>query len=164
MFSFSSLYASTPYIHNICLMGMNLVKEFYKSKVPGLRKGWSCWKGSCSAPQEGHLTHKFLFSLMEKRGSLEIDKDFYGLPWWLRGKESTCQCTRLRFDPSVGKVPWRRKWQPTLAFLAGEFHGQRSLVGYNPRGRKSWTRLNSYSLQSGRVLVSYLRMHVMSFH
>ena len=31
-------------------------------------------------------------------------------------------------DP--GSVPWRRKWQPTPVFLPGEFHGQRSLVGY----------------------------------
>ena len=26
---------------------------------------------------------------------------------------------------------WRRKWQPTSVFLPGEFHGQRSLVGYS---------------------------------
>ena len=32
--------------------------------------------------------------------------------------------------------PWRRKWQPTLVFLPGESHGQRSLVGYTPWGRK----------------------------
>ena len=31
---------------------------------------------------------------------------------------------------------WRRKWQPTPVFLAGEFHGQRSLVGYGPWGHK----------------------------
>ena len=30
----------------------------------------------------------------------------------------------------VGKTPWRRKWQPTPVPLSGEFHGQRSLVGY----------------------------------
>ena len=35
-----------------------------------------------------------------------------------------------------GKTPWRRKWQPTPVFLTGKFHGQRSLVGYSPRGRK----------------------------
>ena len=35
-----------------------------------------------------------------------------------------------RFDPWVGKIPWRRKWQPTLVFSPGESHGQRSLVGY----------------------------------
>jgi len=31
---------------------------------------------------------------------------------------------------------WRRKWQPTPVFLHGKFHGQRSLVGYSPWGRK----------------------------
>ena len=31
-------------------------------------------------------------------------------------------------DPWVGKILWRRKWQPTLLFLSGEFHGQRSLA------------------------------------
>ena len=31
----------------------------------------------------------------------------------------------------VGKIPWRRAWQPTPAFLPGESHGQRSLAGYN---------------------------------
>ena len=39
-------------------------------------------------------------------------------------------------DPWVGKIPWRRKWLPTPAFLPGEFHGQRSLAGYNPWGLK----------------------------
>ena len=34
------------------------------------------------------------------------------------------------------KIPWRRKWQPTPVFLPGESHGQRSLVGYSPQGRK----------------------------
>ena len=38
---------------------------------------------------------------------------------------------RLQFDPWVGKIPWRRKWQPATVFLPGEFHGQRSLVGYS---------------------------------
>ena len=36
----------------------------------------------------------------------------------------------------MGKFPWRRKWLPTPIFLAGEFHGQRSLVGYSPWGHK----------------------------
>ena len=34
------------------------------------------------------------------------------LPWGLDGEESTCQCRRPGFDPWVGKIPWRRKWQP----------------------------------------------------
>ena len=36
--------------------------------------------------------------------------------------------------PSVGKMPWRREWQPSPVFLPGESHGQRSLVGYSPWG------------------------------
>ena len=46
------------------------------------------------------------------------------------------QCGRPGFDPWVGKIPWRRKWQPIPIFLPGESHGWRSLVGYSPRGCK----------------------------
>ena len=53
---------------------------------------------------------------------------------WHSGKESACQCRRRGFNPWVGKIPWRRKWQPTAVFLPGESHGQRSLVGYSPWG------------------------------
>ena len=40
------------------------------------------------------------------------------------------------FNPWVGKIPWRREWQPTSVFLPGESHGQRRLVGYSPWGHK----------------------------
>jgi len=40
------------------------------------------------------------------------------------------------YFPWVGKIPWRRAWQPTPVFLPGESHGQRSLVGYCPKGCK----------------------------
>ena len=43
---------------------------------------------------------------------------------------------RPGFSPWVGKIPWRRKWQPTPVFLPGESHGWRSLVGCSPQGRK----------------------------
>ena len=39
-------------------------------------------------------------------------------------------------DPWVRKIPWRREWQPTPVVLPGESHGQRSLEGYSPWGRK----------------------------
>ena len=48
------------------------------------------------------------------------------------GKGSTGQCRRhkrLKFDPWVGKLPWRRKWQPTPGCLPGEPHEQRGLAG-----------------------------------
>ena len=44
------------------------------------------------------------------------------------------QCRRLRVDPWVRKIPWRREWQPTPVFLPGEFHGQRRLVGCSSWG------------------------------
>ena len=55
------------------------------------------------------------------------------------GKELACQCRRhkrFRFDPWVGKIPWRREWQSTSVFLPGKFHGQRSLAGYSPWGHE----------------------------
>ena len=58
------------------------------------------------------------------------------LPCWLR-KESVCLwCRRPRFDPWVGKIPWRRKRLLTLVFLSGQSHGRRILVGYRPGGHK----------------------------
>ena len=57
-------------------------------------------------------------------------------PGHLSGKEPSCQCRRFRFDPWVRKIPWRKEWPPTPGFLPGKSHGQRSLAGYSPRGRK----------------------------
>ena len=51
-------------------------------------------------------------------------------------KKYTCQCRRHGFNLWIGEIPWRMRWQPTLVFLPGKSHGQRSLAGYNPRGRK----------------------------
>ena len=51
------------------------------------------------------------------------------------GKEPAYQCRRRKrhkFDPWVGKIPWRRKWQPISVFLPGKSRGQRSLLGYSP--------------------------------
>ena len=62
-----------------------------------------------------------------------------GLPRWLSGKESACQCRSHRkcsFNPLVGKIPWRRKWQSTPVVLPGKSHGQRSLAEYSTYGLK----------------------------
>ena len=48
------------------------------------------------------------------------------------GKAICLQWGRPGFDPWVGKIPWRRKWQPTPALLPRKFHERRSLVGYSP--------------------------------
>ena len=53
------------------------------------------------------------------------------LPWWLSGKESASQCRRYRFDLWVGKIPWRKKRQPTPVFLPRKSHGQMILMSYS---------------------------------
>ena len=61
-----------------------------------------------------------------------------GFPGGASGKELAYQCRRHKrcgFDPWVGKIPWRRSWQPTPAFLPEEFHRERTLAGYSPQGR-----------------------------
>ena len=73
----------------------------------------------------------------------ERERQRESLPWWLSGKESTCQCRRLGFNPQVKKIPCRRKWQFTLIFLPGKSHGQKSLAGYIPWGHKSWTWISN---------------------
>ena len=72
---------------------------------------------------------------------ISIYEKYSGLPSWLTGKESACQCRshrRCGLDPWVRKIPRRRKWQPTPTFLLGESQGQRSLAGYSPWGCNEW--------------------------
>ena len=53
------------------------------------------------------------------------------------GKESTCNVEDLAmFNPWLRKIPWRKERLPTPVSLPGELHGQRSLAGYSPWGRK----------------------------
>ena len=67
--------------------------------------------------QRKHLTKLDTLSLFKKRQQTKNRRKLFqhnGLPRWLRGKESACQCRRLRrqrFNPSR-EIPWRRKWQP----------------------------------------------------
>ena len=63
--------------------------------------------------------NKYLAELLCKLNEYIYEK---GLPRWLSGKESACQCRRCKrhgFDPWVGKIPWRRKWQPAPIALMG---------------------------------------------
>jgi len=62
------------------------------------------------------------------------------LPSSTSGKEPARQCRRLWRCRLVSwifrKSPWRRAWHPPPVFWPGESHGQRSLVGYSPRGSR----------------------------
>ena len=63
-------------------------------------------------------------------------------PRWSSSKGSACQCRRHGFDPCVGKIPQRRKWQPTPIFLPGESHGRRAWQATVHGGHKSQTWLS----------------------
>ena len=61
------------------------------------------------------------------------------LPTGMPSKEYTCPSRRPKrqgFDPSYGKIPWRRNWQRTPVFSPGKFHGQWSLSVYSLWGPK----------------------------
>ena len=76
----------------------------------------------------------YLTGLLWAGFSLDLTSCF---PGGSNGEEIYLQCRRLRFSPWVRMIPWRRNRQPTPVFLPGEFHGQRSLLGY------SWDRKES---------------------
>ena len=62
-------------------------------------------------------------------------KNYMGFPGGTNGKEPACQCRRHKrhgINPWIGKIPWRRAWQPTSVFLPGKSHVKRSLAGYSP--------------------------------
>ena len=73
-----------------------------------------------------------------------------GFPGGSVAKEPTCPCRKCRrctFDPWIGKISWRKKWQPIPIALPGKFHGQQSRVGYSPQGCKEvdmteWLSMN----------------------
>ena len=74
-------------------------------------------------------------------------------PWWLSGKRICLYCRRHRrcgFDPWVGKIPWRKKWQPSPVSLSGKPHGQRNLAGYSPWGLKE---LNTTEQRTHEVFI-----------
>ena len=76
------------------------------------------------------------------------------LKWQFSDKESACRCRRRRrckFDPWIRKIPWRRKWQPSLVFLPGGSPGQRSLAGYSQCGRKESDTTEAIHYSTGQA-------------
>ena len=49
------------------------------------------------------------------------------------------QCKSPKFNPWIGKISWRRKWQPTTIFLPGKSNGQRNLAGYIVPWSHTWS-------------------------
>ena len=63
--------------------------------------------------------------------------------WQKKKKNPPANAGDCRFNPCVEKIPWRRKWQPTPAFLPGKSQGQKSLAGME--SQKSWTQIGNYT-------------------
>ena len=85
---------------------------------------------------------------------VQLYNQIWGFPGGASGKEPTCQCRRDKrhgFYPWVGKIHWRRAWQPTSVFLPGESHGQRTLVGTVHRVAKSQTWLEGLSMHAHTI-------------
>ena len=85
------------------------------------------WAHTCTCGHSCRLSHSMTLMLLANLEPSQMRE------WW----RAHLQCRkhkRLGLDPWVGKIPWRRKRQPTPVFLPGEFQGQKSLVGYSPWG------------------------------
>ena len=62
----------------------------------------------------------------------EVEECNVPVAQWVKNSLQCGKHRRCRSYPWVGKIPWRRAWQPTPVFLPRESHGQRSLVSYSP--------------------------------
>ena len=79
------------------------------------------------------------------------------LPRCLSCKESTWKCRRHKFNSWVGKIPWRRKWQPTPVCLPRKSHEQRNLANCSPWGYKEWN-MTEWLKQRQQVALSSLQV------
>ena len=133
--------------------------QFFKPGLPLLSNTYSGLAGRKKPSDGSNPSH-------EDHNKEELSDRYWvwyrkmGLPTWLSGRESACQCSRLRrrgFDPWVGKISRRRKRQRSPVFLPGEFHGQRSLVGYSPRGRKELDMTKRLSTHAHTRKMKYMK-------
>ena len=104
-------------------------KEFACSAAdPGLIPGL----GRCPGGGHGNLLQYSCLDNPMDRGAWQAEAHS---PGGTSGEELPANTGDLRrgFNPWVRKIPWRRAWQPAPAFLCGQSHGQRSVVGYSPQ-------------------------------
>ena len=69
--------------------------------------------------------------------------------------DSSCSAECV-VQPGVGRIPWKREWQPTPVILLGEFYGQRSLAGYSPWGHKELDTTEQLSTRTHNKLIFLL--------
>ena len=87
-------------------------------------------EANCNGLNGGHKDISTFYPLEH------VNDTLHGFPGGSDGNNFCLQCRRCRFNPLVGRIPWRREWLLTPVFLLGEFSGQRSLAGYSPWGHR----------------------------
>ena len=125
----------------------------------GLQSIWSQESHTAEQLNTSHFPY-FPSSLLNKcKAEIYKKKKAISSIFGFRGKAVAQMVKRLpamwgtRFNPWVGKIPWRRKWQPTPVFLPGKSHGWRSLTGYSPRGPKDSDMTEQLHFQAKIVMV-----------
>ena len=112
----------------------------------GSREAWQNSRGLspvCKKNKNFAMNMVLSGPLHGRRMSMKV-QNYWGLPGDTNGKELACQCRRhkrLGFNPWVGKVPWRRAWQPTPVFLPRESPGTEEPGGLQSMGLQSQTQL-----------------------
>ena len=94
----------------------------------GSREAWqNSWGLSPICKKNKNFAMNMVFMVLSRtlcgrRMSMKV-QNYWGLPGGTDGKKLACQCRRhkrLEFNPWVGKIPWRRAWQPTPVVLPRE--------------------------------------------
>ena len=78
----------------------------------------------------------FRWMVVWLHNNMNVPNTNEGFPCGSAVKNTPANAGGREFDSWVWKIPWERKWQPTLVFSPGKSHGLRSLVGYSPWGHK----------------------------
>ena len=149
VFTLFGYIPSSGFAKSYGILRKSLVAQMVKNLSP-VQETWVQFVGQEDPLEKGMATHSSILAwrIPIDRGTWQaavhgVEKSqhmiFWGFPGGTTGKKPIFQRRRhkgYRFDPWIGKISWRRAWQPTPVFLPGKSHGQRSLAGYSPWGRQ----------------------------
>ena len=130
----------------ICLVNLTWTRESSQ---------WIKERRSLSSPYKAISMRHFLclfFTPVLREFCSEVAPK--GFPGGLDGKEPACQCRRPGLDPRVGKISWRRKWQPTPVLEYWKTPWTEEPGGCSPRGRRVGHAWGTELRRTGHALVA----------